>query len=223
MFLQEEIIEDRRPKMAVMAPAREFLLKYFDRAFDCRITPDPAEADFSHAVLVMGTGYDSSEEMRGFIASCKQHNIKLITLKVPYVIGTGMNGLMLRLARGIARGFHLKIEGNEARWSVIHATDVANAALRIVNEELSDKEFIISAPPVRVGDLQDALSFRIKNKRLGTVKPRWAKIIYGSELYGLLTTDNIVDTSDFELAFPDFIFANPAEYLQTHVYDNDSL
>ena len=222
-MLKEEIDADRRPAMAVFAGGREFLLKYFDRAFDCRITNNPAEAEKNQAFVVMGAEFDESDDIKSFVRECQTRNINVTVLKVPHVIGTGMNGLMLRMARGVARGFHLKIKENEARWSVIHATDIASAALRVANSDSENATFTISAPPVKVNDLQDALSHRIKNKRLGSTKPRWAKIIYGSELYALLTQDKIVDTSDFEAAFPDFVFADPAEYLKTHIYDNDSL
>ena len=223
MFIEEEVKEDKRPFMAVCAPGREFVLKYFDRAFDCRITDNPDVSDSSEAVVVMGADTDMTDRMLDFVATCKARDINVTVLKVPYVIGTGMDGLMLRMARGISRGFHAAIKGNETRWSVIHATDVAGVALCVARSGKKNACFTVSAPPIGVSDLQEALSFRIKNKRLGKVSPRWAKIIYGSELYALLNTDRIVDTTDFEAAFPEYSFSNPAEYLKTHVYDDESL
>lgn len=226
MFLEEEIKPDKRPVMAVFAPGREFLLKYFDREFDMRVTTNPAEAEKS-SVAVAVLAYDESAlpDLEDFIDKCKANGIRIIQLRVPQIIGTGMNGDLMRLARGVARGTMFKIKENEAKWAVIHATDIARAACMVSQNTDSDMEFFLSGVAVPVSELLDALGFRIKNKRVGTLSPRWAKILYGRDLFKLLTTDRLAakECSVFDEAYPDFHFLNPAEYLTTHVYDNESL
>lgn len=223
MLIREETIADRRPFMAVKAPGHQFLLKYFDRAFNRRITDNIDEADDHHGFVILGIDDHVTDETRSFIASAGAKGMSVTILRVPYVIGTGMEGTMLRLARRVARGSQMQIREDKTLWSVVHATDVAAAALAIARDGDTTPEYIISAPAVTVNDLVDALSHRIKNKRIGTISPRWARLWYGSELHSLLTTDNVVDTSAFAERYPDFTFANPAEYLRTHDYDDDSL
>lgn len=223
MLLQEETIADRRPFMAVKAPGREFLLKYFDRAFDRRITENIDDADEKHGYVILGADQPVSDEIIEFINNAESKGIKITQLRVPYVIGTGMEGTMLTLARRVARGTQMQIRDDKTLWSVIHAIDVAGAAQVIAQAADTTAEYVISAPPVTVNDLVDALSHRIKNKRIGTMSPRWARLWYGKELHTLLTSDNVVDTSAFTARYPDFRFVNPAEYLRTHDYDDDSL
>ena len=223
MFI-EEIKPDNRPFLAVYAPGREFLYKYFDRDFDCRITSDPFEVSSPFpAILISGIDDEqSSEKQDEFVKNCREKELVLIHLRVPDVIGTGMGGLMLRMARGVARGTLMLIKGNEAKRSVIHATDITKAAKKI-SLERKEAEFVISAPSIPVNDLIDALSYRIKNKRIGTVSSKWAKFLYGKTMFDQLTVDKVVNTKEFEQAFQDFVFVNPAEYLKTHIYDNESL
>ena len=223
MFIQEETIADQRPALAVFAPDREFLLKYFDRAFDCRITENIDDATEKNAITILGINEPVSHKAQEFIKLAKAQDKNIITLRVPHVIGTGMGGTMLRLARRVARGSQFQIRDDNTKWSVIHATDIAAAALTIASNNESDVEYTISAPPITVNDLLDALSHRIKNKRIGTISPRWAKILYGGELFKMLSTENIVDTSAFSTHYPNFKFINPADYLRTHDYDDESL
>ena len=224
MFLQEEIIPDSRPFMAVHAPEHPFLLKYFDRCFDMRITdkPDMVETP-SIAFVVLRVDSDLTDETHRFIDKCKKCGLPVVTLRVPPVIGTGMDGIPMRLARGVARGTMMKIKDNGAVWSLIHATDVAKAAKAVTGDAKSENTFVIAADPIQVNDFIEALGHRIKDKRVATISPRWARILYGRKLYDILTTDKIIDTSAFKAAFPDFEFVNPAEYLTSHVYDDESL
>lgn len=226
MFIEEEVKPDERPVLAVTAPGCEYVLKYVEREFGCRLTDEPSEATHgcgSALAIVCADGGEPAD-LADFRARAAAAGLGVATLRVPYVIGTGMGGMMMRLARGVMRGTMLKIRGNEARWSTVHATDVARAASRIVEAAPgSDCEYTVSAPAVRVNDLIDALGHRIKNKRVGEIKGRWARLLYGASLYGQLTGDRTVSTDEFSERFADFVFADPAEYLKTHVYDNESL
>ena len=166
MFLEEEIIPDKRPFLAVHAPGREFVYKYFDREFDRRITSSPDECDTDMpAFEIIDTDLETCAESKRFREECARKGLRIITLVAPDIIGTGMNGTMMRFARGVSRGTMLKIKDNTARRSVIHATDVASAAKTISRSPIEKSQYTVSAPPVGVNELLDALGQRIKNKR----------------------------------------------------------
>lgn len=224
MFISEEIKVDRRPALTVFAPERDFLYKYFDREFDRRPVQafEPSASDMP-AFLIQGVDGRETPEAAAFRKMCAENNLKLFTLRCPDIIGTGMEGLMMRMARGVARGTLMRIKDNKAVRSVIHATDVAKAARAIAAKMPDADSFTVAAEPVAVNDLVDALSFRIKNKRPGNISQKWARLLYGSQYFATLTSDSIVDVSSFTDVFPDFRFANPAEYLKTHTYDDESL
>ena len=225
MFIEEKT-DDRRPCLALCAPGREFVLKYLEREFNRRITDSPAESDGNGPVFVIaGVDEKLNAEQEAFIEKAREAGKHIGIVRVPHVIGTGMGDTMMRLARGVARGTMMKIKGNEARWSVVHAVDIARAAARISAVAGGDTpdEYIVSAPPVPVNDLLEALGVRIKNKRVGYISPRWAALLYGNTLYKSLTTDFMVDTGKFDSMFADFVFNNPARYLSTPLYDDESL
>lgn len=224
MFVEETVVADKRPFLAVAAPRHEFVLKYFDRAFDRRITGNPEEADGDMPAFVLLDKDAGTESVKDFLARCGRLGRRVVILRVPAaVVGTGMGDPVMRLARGVARGTMMKIRDNAAVLSVIHAVDIANVALHVARNRPESAEYAVTAPPVRVNDLLDALSFRIKNKAVSTVSPRWARILYGARLYGELTADAVMDGSSFAETFPDFTFINPVEYLKSHEYDNESL
>ena len=210
--------------MAVFAPAHNFVYKYIERRFDRRITENPADAPEGSAALLF-TPVDAREnsDILAFRQAASSKGMRVIKLSVPEVVGTGMTGLPMRLARGVARGTMLKIKDNISKWSLVHATDIAEVAYLVAQSDLLTPDFVIAAHPVEVNRFVEALGHRIKNKRVGSLAPRWAWILYGTELFEQLTSDRIVDTTLFSSAFPDFKFADPAEYLTTHNYDNDSL
>lgn len=224
MFLQEEIKPDNRHFLPVFAPGKQFLYKYFDREFDCRITENPADdSDAKFGILVLGVDDSIEPSAQQFLDDCIEHGRFTLILRVPYVLGTGMNDVPMRLARGVARGTQMLIKGNQAQMSVIHATDIALIARLLVSILNQSAEFVISPPPVYVNDLLEALAVRIKDKRIGSISPRWARILYGRELMNILTDSHVVQPSDISGIIPDFNYADPVNYLKTHIYDNESL
>ena len=227
MFINEEIRPDSRPFIAVLAPGLEFILKYFDRHFDRRVSDNPAMADSgstAFVVLPADGSQDNNDNVSTFCQQCSEKGLKVITLRVPLAIGTGMNGLAMRIARHVAKGSMFRIKENNAVWSVIHASDIPKAAQTIALNPLNgETSYTISPDPVPFNSLLDALAFRIKNKHLTSLSSKWARILYNKSFFTTLTSDNTVDASDFANAYPDFKFADPTIYLTTHVYDNDSL
>lgn len=223
-MFDQEITRIERPLMAVRAPGLEFIHKYFDREFDCDITGDlPDEGDVSGAVMVVSS-LNTSVDTTSYVDWCASRELRSIVLRVPHVIGTGMKGLPLALARGVMRGTTLCIRDNMTKIAVIHAVDIPRVVRAIIDEGGTDPvDITVSAPPVGVNDLIQALGHRIKDKRVGSIKPRWARALYGSERFAELTTDYVVNTEAFDARFPGFEFVNPVEYLTTHVYDDESL
>lgn len=210
--------------MAVFAPEREFLYKYFDRCFDMRVTEVPDEADKDTcAIVVTGVRDAENPKVIDFMDGCARRGLTCLHLRVPYVVGTGMGGLMMRMARGVSQGTVMRIKDNETEWSVIHATDVASAAKCFADKPSPHTDYVVSASPVKVNDLVTAFGVRMKNKHIGCLSRRWARLLSGKSLYKAMVTDQIVDTQQFATDYPDFVFANPVVYLETHNYGDDSL
>lgn len=225
MNLEVSTPEDIRPVMGVCAPRHNFVLKYFDRYFDRRVTADAGEiTDKTFAVVIVGENDADNEEAARFKEICRKENIPVVTLCVGAVLGTGMGDPLMKIARHVARGTMFLIKDNAARMSVIHAVDLPAVAKVVADEGIpTEKEYAVSAPPVAVSDLVVALAVRIKNKSVGVLKYRWARLLYGAAFFDSMTNDSVIDTTDFTTAHPEFVFTNPVEYLKTHIYDDESL
>lgn len=212
---------DRRPHMTVYMPGQEFIAKYIDRHFDrnvlVRLGDDPG---VEALMLSRAVNPDTAAEAT-YREWCAAHGIKPRILRLAMVIGTGMAGFGMTLARGVARGTMLVIRDNVAVRSAIHCVDIPRVIERLPQDELT---LTVAGPPVSISELVCALGKRIKDKRVGSIKPRWARLLYGSSLYGDLTRDQVTDTADLEATLgPDFVFTNIPGYLTTHVYDDESL
>lgn len=224
MFIEEELKADERPSLAVCAPSLQFLLKYLDREFNMRITDNPSEcAPGNKAFVILGVGEPETAAVESFRQACKEKSIEAVTLRLPTVIGTGMGGNGMRIAKGVSRGTMMKIKDNPARWSVVHAVDVALAAKALNGTSFDATTYNLSAPAVEVNKLIEAFGIRIKDKRTATINRFWARLLYGKAFFDELTSDNIIDTSAFGALFPDFEFTDPTVYLTTHNYNDESL
>lgn len=235
---KEELIEARTQRERLVADTTlfPFLTKYLEREFDRDHAPVALTEKFigyyNIAPVMLSSVEAASGESpladaeRAFLAVCKRSDLIPVILRLPpFVIGTGMQGLPRTLARGVARGTMLRIKGNEAEVSAVHAVDVARVA-RILAESSPVEPVVVNVPgvTVRINDLIDALGVRIKDKKVGSIKPVWAKAIYGRSLYTDLTTSRVIDGAELRALLPEgFEFDNPVDYLKTHVYDHESL
>lgn len=162
---------------------------------------------------------------------CSTRNVRLAILRAPDIVGTGMKGTLRQLVNSIYRGNYHHIDDETARMSVVHATDVARAALLLRG---IDGIFNITdgVNPTR-HDLVEALAMRMNNKRVYTLRAkrarRFARVCdflpflgYGTkalaERYRTLTFDNarLMRTIDMQPA-------SVTDYLKTHNYDENSL
>ncbi len=206
------------PEIVIDLGGNGMLLPYLQRQFPQLPGEDPAEPVAGVKIGCAGQAPASDDDE--FDRYCNDRGLPVATLACCDIICTGMSGLPRRIAEGIARGTFVHIRDNQARISLVHATDVARAVRVMCGTQgaytLSDtREHTIR-------DLAEAIAYRINDKRLYTIAPRWARMWYGSDYYATLTSDHIFE-STFTIDFPDFTPVDTLEYMRTHVYDQSSL
>lgn len=194
-------------KIFVNTPDCNFVMPYIRRRLPEAVFVDsPREADRCVTVAQDRSAVD-----------CRPGGLGL---HCPAIVGTGMNGKPWTLACAIAGGRLYHVAGNEARMSVIHATDVAEAVALALDDSGSYTLTDLANPTVT--QLSEALSRRIDNRRIYTLKPFWAKMLMPRSLYTAVTTDAVSDGSEFAEKF-NFKPSPVTTYLTTHVYDDESL
>lgn len=187
-------------------------------------------------VDAVGRSKIEAEEL--LTSRCRELGASLTVFYCPSIIGTGMRGYPRRLVNAIYRGFYTHIDGNEARTSVIHASDVAKAArLAAIVQPSPDKsfrEFIITDGdnPLR-HDLAEALAYRLDDKRIFTIS--LAKARRMARLLDLFTFSHkrrddlkeelstLTFSCDRLRAALGFEPTPVTTYLRTHDYDENSL
>lgn len=226
------------PRLLVVAPKAEFVLPYIQRQLpDVELVTNPDEP-FDHAVMLSSTdvyaapegveidefaevlpGHPLIKEEEKFAALCAERNIKGTVLRCAHLVGTGMTGMPMELARKIDRGTFLHIKGNEQRLSAVHASDVAKAVELTLDSGMTLN--VTDGADPTWHDFAEALAWRINQKRIMTISERWARWRYNSRLYYLLT--HTLTYSSLRLAELGFRPTPVCEYLRTHVYDHNSL
>jgi len=193
------------PRLRIDAPGREFVLPYIVRELSGYDVVSDGEADQCVAIREPGT-LDCAAEVPVIVCT--------------NIVGTGMTGFPMELARRIANGTYYHIADNEARLSTVHAVDVARAVALVIGKPgvyvLTDGE-----NPTYT-DFAEALAWRIKQKRILTLKRSWARWLMSSKLRRKITSDCVIDGSAFMEQFG-FKPSRVTEYLRTHVYDDESL
>lgn len=229
----------KTPVLYLYAPQHQFLLPYFQRQFDDYVVvTDPPTGMVDKAVMISSTDiYATSETVNesspinvdspwlrrenDFKRMCEQLKTVPTILRVPEVIATGMSGLPMRMARGIVRGTLMKVRDNQASISLIHGVDVANYAFALAGENVCVN--VTDGYKTTVNELIDALAYRLKNKAVYTLAPKWARLLYGAEYYKLMTTNRLVDNMLANELAPQIKPNVVVEYLKNHVYDEESL
>lgn len=196
----------------------DFLLPYLERELT-REHPDDAPIPIIGGIRICT---DETEGNADFELDryCADNQLPLAVLHCRFIVGTGMKGLMMKIAAGINRGEFVHIAGNEARISVVHAVDVAKAASIAAGVEGTFTLTDTTDPTIH--NLAEAFAYRLNNKRIITIKPRWARLWYGSTYYTTLTTSHTSPCTFCEV-FPDLHPVSVTEYLTTHIYDESSL
>lgn len=195
----------------------DFLLPYFRRQLDVKEDDNPLPPVAGVKIVTDETeGYVDGE----FDEYCRQRQLPVAVIRCPYIVGTGMTGLVRKIAAGIYKGTFVHIAGNDARISIVHATDVAKAASAAAGTQ--GTYTLTDGVDPTVHDLSDAFAYRMGDKRIFSIGPKWAKLWYGRTYYTTLTTSHTA-TDSFCVVYPDFHPVSVVEYLKTHVYDEQSL
>ncbi|MDE6207729.1 MAG: hypothetical protein K2M55_07975 [Muribaculaceae bacterium] len=163
---------------------------------------------------------------QAFVDECTRAGLRYFILRAAPIVCTGMQGEVRRLAEDIYRGRFFHLPGNEARMSVVHATDIAAATRHLLESDLPSAVYNITDgddPTVR--ELAEALAYRMNDKRISTAstKPQqWLlRMLYGSERLARYTVDTVYSSAP--LMATGFVPTPVCTYLRTHVYDHDSL
>ncbi len=235
-------------RLALIAPDGAFLAPYMRQAMPEVVIVGPEELGSAQAAVlisgdaVYGEGLlvdadethptDSASTLyrleKETAEACAKAGIPLLTLRCAPIVGTGMTGFVRTLAAAVWRGTFFHFPGNEARISVVHATDVAKAASLWVESGASSSAVynLTDGEHPTLHDLAEALAYRMSNKRISNLSTRpqqiIGKLIYGKHRYASYTTSRTLDSRAIESALR-FSPTPVCEYLHTHVYDETSL
>lgn len=164
---------------------------------------------------------------------CKKHNVILTILRPSLIVGTGMKGTLRSMVNGIYRGYYHHIKGNEARRSVVHASDVSLVVKKIA--PIGGEFNVTDGENPSVYDLAEAFAYRMGDKRIYTM-PTWmaktaAKLgdIFAPSKSPITTpklgqlTGTLTFNSDAITKVIDWTPNKVTHYLRTHNYDENSL
>ncbi|MGN0209499.1 MAG: hypothetical protein ACI391_00085 [Muribaculaceae bacterium] len=193
-------------KLYLYAPDGDFLRPYIEREIsDVEFVATADQADYTCAVISLDA--EAPQE-------CS------MVLRCPVIIGTGMTGMGMEIARRISRGMMYHIKDSDAAMTVVHAVDVAKAVRLTLGDE---GQYVISdGCQHTIRDVAEALAWRIDHKRIYTLPRRWARWVLGRRMLEYLTSDHTADGSAFAEKY-DFQPQDVCNYLRTHVYDHESL
>ena len=251
-----ETENDIKEVLLVQTNGKDFLLPYFEREWGKRgfvITDSQAiptdNAKLTAAVCISSTdvydidegfGIDEQapvissspwlEREREFTELCKGLGVNGAIIRCAEIVGTGMNGFAMRLAKGIARGTLMHIAGNDGQLSVVHAVDVSRFGIDLADKATESGSTIgplnlTDGNDTKIDDLINALAFRIKDKDVFTIKnAKLARLIYGGEFYGQMTRRLTFSNAAAMKILPGVDKpVTVTEYLRTHNYDSNSL
>jgi len=271
MTQSKETTSGAQKVFLLYAPQAAFVSPYLERLLGERwrvetslspdLKPDRAAMISSTEIydVTEGLNYDEDTETDAegawhgreamFAALCSRCGLPAVTLRCAHIVGTGMTGLPMDVARGIMRGIVAHFPQPRTprpRWgrapgaeapkvepvylSVIHAVDVALAAYTLTGENAPGEVksgcttvFNLSdGANTSVDELIDAIAYRMNDKRVGTIKRRWARLLWGRRLYNALTTSLTFNSTRYT-RLTSIQPNNVVTYMRTHVYDHDSL
>ena len=187
---------------------------------------EPEEADCVVAVGMADLGADRLRE------ACNRAGKPLALLRCAPMIGTGMTGRWRDMVNAIYRGIYLRVDGNKARASMVHALDVGRAAVMAAG--MNGAWWLSDGRDHLVDDAVAALAKRINDKRvvrMSLKKARRTALLldivtiggaHARERLALDTSDSLVDACPLL----DAIGLEPRdtlEYISTHVYSDEDL
>lgn len=187
---------------------------------------EPEEAD---CVVAVGTADLGADRLR---EACNRAGKPLALLRCAPMIGTGMTGRWRDMVNAIYRGIYLRVDGNKARASMVHALDVGRAA--VMSAGMNGAWWLSDGRDHLVDDAVAALAKRINDKRvvrMSLKKARRTALLldivtlggaHARERLCADTSDSLVDARPLL----DAIGLEPRdtlEYISTHVYSDEDL
>lgn len=163
---------------------------------------------------------------------CSNRDVKLAILRPAPIVGTGMGGDLRCTVNRIWRGTYRHIDRDNSCLSVVHATDVARAAVMIAGHQGTFN--VTDGVNPTHHDLTEALCSRLDRKRIYTLPLRKLRILarigdylpvtgYNTGLLKRQLSTLTFDSSRLATELPGFKPSSVTEYLTTHVYDTESL
>ena len=233
--------------LLALCPGAEFMVKYLAGAFgeQWRVITRPEDGVNIDAAVMLsstdvydvteGSGYAEDTTLKAdsplvrdevmYADFCRRRDLPCLILRPANIVGTGMTGLPMRMARGIARGTLMHIRDNSATLSVVHALDVARLSVEL--QEAPGIYNLTDGRHTAVDALIDALAHRLGDKRVGTLRPRWARWLYGRRYYGILTRSLTFDSSAVRSALTaagrSTEMIDVIQRLNTHRYGQDDI
>ncbi len=229
----------------VYAPDREFTLPYIRREIPGKdeitdtLGKRPAVAVMlsSTEIYQSGEGWLDEDALvdpssrwveleEKFTAQAAGAGTKAYILRCAPIVGTGMTGPVRSLAESIYRGAFFHFPGNDARKSIVHATDVARAVKFIAENNLDPGIYnLTDGVDPSVHDIAEALAHRMSDKRISTLstKPQqwFGRLVYGKKQYATYTESALYSSAKLQSC--GFKPTDTCSYMRTHVYDNSSL
>lgn len=87
----------------------------------------------NHSLLAKDSYGVSKIKAESFVQNwCKQHNVTCTILRLPLVVGVNPPGNLGVMIKGIDKGCYFNIAGGKAKKSMVLASDVASAILKVV-------------------------------------------------------------------------------------------
>lgn len=187
---------------------------------------DPEKAD---CVVAVGMADLVADRLR---ETCNRSGKPLALLRCAPTMGTGMTGRWRDMANAIYRGIYLRVDGNKARASMVHALDVGRAAVMVAG--MNGAWWLSDGRDHLVDDAVAALAKRINDKRVMRMSlkkaRRTALLLDIVTLGGAHARERLcADTSDSLVdgrPLLDTIRLEPRdtlEYISTHVYSDEDL
>lgn len=206
---------DERPRAVVFLAGREFLHPYLHRAFE----------GAGYRLDILRPGDDKPEGALCVRVAGEEENVTDFdgpVIVVPEIVGTGMQGVTRELAEDVAAGRFFAIRDFDyPRIRVVHAVDIAAAALEAAEKRTPGVWSLDDGETPTLNALADALAFRMKGKRLYALPRKWA-MLFGVGRRWRRYEQRAAAHPSFAEAFG-FRPTSVCEYLRTHVYDENSL
>lgn len=229
---------DQLPTLYLYTPGKDFVRPYFERYMtDYTVSDNPDGADC--AVMISSTDVydveggmsfneltqlreDSAEvaDEKRFCEVCDSKGLKPVILRCSDIIGTGMTGFPRELANRIYRGTYVNIADNTAVRSFVHASSIPDAArIALTHPGIYN---VTDRTDTALNDFADALAWRIAQKRVFSLGPKWFKFIFGKRNFDRQIRSLTFSCEKLSSA-GDFKPVRVVEYLKNHIYDESSL